>query len=123
MPTINRIKYINIGHPKAIFDNLELTLFNRNVQGKIRGASTYILADNGVGKTSLISLIFSVLRPFNYEFPRGEGNKKRELIDYIPDDGTSHVLIEWILDTKDEMNFLLTGMAVEKSNKNLNFTG
>lgn len=119
MPTINRIKYINIGHPNAIFDNLELTLFNRNVQGKIRGASTYILADNGVGKTSLISLVFSVIRPFNYEFPRGEGNKKRELIDYIPYDGTSHVLIEWILDTKDEMNFLLTGMAVERSNKNL----
>ncbi len=116
MPTVNRIKFVNIGHRNALFDDLTLSCYNKIQDGKTCGANSYILADNGVGKTSLIGLIFSVIRPFNYEFPRGEGNKKRELGDYIPKEGTSHVLIEWILDDKQasEIRLLLTGMAVEQ---------
>nr|MDO8112533.1 hypothetical protein [Candidatus Sigynarchaeota archaeon] len=111
MPTINRIVFKNIGHDKAIFTDLTINCRTSTLPG----ASTYVLAANGVGKTSLIGLIFKVLRPFSYEFPRGEGNKRRSFSEYIRK-GTGHVMIEWVLDDKDSRGntrYLLTGMVVE----------
>ncbi|MFX0102179.1 MAG: hypothetical protein ACFFCS_21615 [Candidatus Hodarchaeota archaeon] len=119
MPTMKRIILKNIGHPKALFEDLEINCRTMDIKGKKRGSDTYILAANGVGKTSLIGLVFSVIRPMAYEFPRGEGNQRRRFKDYVPSKGTCHVMIEWILDeTEDGIpKMLLTGMVAERRSR------
>ncbi|MHA1401761.1 MAG: hypothetical protein ACTSQE_15525, partial [Candidatus Heimdallarchaeaceae archaeon] len=112
MPKINRIRLKNIGHPRAFMKDLVL-----DFRG---GTSTAVFADNGVGKSSIISLILTVLRPSSYDFLRGESNERRKLDDYIPGDHPSHILIEWIFNSGKENEFLLTGMMLVKNpNKNI----
>ena len=116
MPTVSRLKFVNVGHHNAFFNDLIIDARRWN-------ANTFVLAANGVGKSSLIGLVFSLLRPYSYDFPYGEGQKKkRELSDYIPADSPSHVIIEWILDNQNTFNnlrYLVTGMVIERNAKNI----
>jgi hypothetical protein len=97
MPQVSRIRFSNIGHPKARMDELVLDLTDRDA---VPTNSTLWLR-NGGGKSSLMNLFFSVLLPGKRMFlgARSE-NKMRELEDYILRNDRALVAIEWVLDAE-----------------------
>ena len=97
MPRIVRIHFTGLGHQDARFPALTLDL--RDAQG--RAADSVIWAENGTGKSSLLSLFFSTYRPSQRLFlgKQAEG-KARELGDYVRDRDLGFVVTEW--DTTDD---------------------
>lgn len=97
MPRITRIHFAGLGHRDARFPSLTLDL--RDAQG--RAADTVIWAENGTGKSSLLSLYFSTYRPSQRLFLGKQAESKaRELGDYLRDRDLGFVITEW--DTTDD---------------------
>jgi hypothetical protein len=84
-------------HQDARFPALTLDL--RDAQGL--AADTIIWAENGTGKSSLLSLYFSTFRPSQRLFLGKQAESKvRELGDYLRDRDLGFVITEW--DTTDD---------------------
>ena len=97
MPRITRIHFAGLGHQDARFPALTLDL--RDAQGL--AADTIIWAENGTGKSSLLSLYFSTFRPSQRLFLGKQAESKvRELGDYLRDRDLGFVITEW--DTTDD---------------------
>ena len=86
----------NIGHAAAGFKSLTLDLTGgaSRVDGTVMSAVDVILwLRNGGGKSSLLSLFFSLFLPAKIDFI---GHKQdKSLADYVPDAKVSHVIAEW----------------------------
>ncbi|WP_371801689.1 hypothetical protein [Candidatus Lokiarchaeum ossiferum] len=115
MPTLYAVRYVNLRILNTVVDDFKLNFRAQKINRQFRGSDCVVLGKNGVGKTSLISLIFSVIRPLTREFLRGGDRKNRKLADYLPKNGTSHILLLWVADysINKEPQYFLTGMAIE----------
>jgi chromosome segregation ATPase len=97
MPRISRIHFAGLGHQDARFPSLTLDL--RDAEG--RASDSVIWAENGTGKSSLLSLYFSTYRPSQRLFLGKQAESKaRELGDYLRDRDLGFVVTEW--DTTDD---------------------
>ena len=107
MPRITRIHFAGLGHQDARFPSLTLDL--RDSAG--RAADSVIWAENGTGKSSLLSLFFSTYRPSQRLFlgKQAEG-KARELGDYLRERDLGFVITEWdATDDRAEASLLTDG--------------
>ena len=92
MPRITRIHFAGIGHHDARFPALKLDLRGANRLP----ADTVIWAENGVGKSSLLTLFFSTYQTNRRQFLGARGvAKARELEDYIQEHDLSFIVTEW----------------------------
>jgi DNA repair exonuclease SbcCD ATPase subunit len=107
-----RVHLRRVGHPDARFDPLELDL---TYDG--RPCDTVWWLENGGGKTSLLSLVFAVLRPAAREFLGA--NNQRSLTHYVGSGDVAHVALEWQLPADGtlpgvgEDHRLITGLTLE----------
>ena len=92
MPRITRIHFAGIGHHDARFPALKLDFRGANRLP----ADTVIWAENGVGKSSLLTLFFSTYQTNRRQFLGARGvAKARELEDYIQERDLSFIITEW----------------------------
>ena len=92
MPRITRLHFAGIGHRDARFPALTLDL--RGADGL--PADSVIWAENGVGKSSLLTLFFSNYQTNRRQFLGARGvAKARELEDYVQERDLSFILTEW----------------------------
>ena len=95
MPKLARLRLVGIGHPRARFDNL--TLDFRDDKG--RADDTVIWLRNGGGKSSLLNLFYSIVRPRQTDFLGGKGREEhRRLTNYVQADDNGVIVSEWELD-------------------------
>ncbi|WP_413812689.1 hypothetical protein [Streptomyces sp. OE57] len=96
MHRLRRLRLENIGHAAAGFKSLVLDLTGgvSHIDGTAMPAVDAILwLRNGGGKSSLLSLFFSLFLPAKIDFI---GRRKdKSLADYVPDQKVSHVIAEW----------------------------
>ena len=107
MPRITRIHFTGLGHKDARFPALTLDL--RDPAGN--AADSVIWAENGTGKSLLLSLFFSTYRP-NQRFFLGKLAESglRELGAYLRDRDLGFVVTEWDLtDDRAEASLLADG--------------
>jgi len=112
---ITRIRLASVGPEPARYDPLELDLRRPDQTGP---ADTVLFLPNTGGKTVLMRLLFSVLHPPIVERIGTEetAHHKKNLLGYVLDRDTAHVLIEWR--RVEEGRFadeevLVTGLAAE----------
>lgn len=109
MLQLRRIRLESVGHPNARFAPLQLRLTTDDG----RPTHTVLWLRNGGGKSSLLNLVFAVVRPNRREFlGSNEDGKDRRLADYVLAGDTSHVAIEWG-EPGARTPALVTGMALE----------
>src|SRR5438552_6905381 len=107
--SLAKIRLSGVGPMDARFDPLDINLIDH--AGR-RALDTVLWLVNGGGKTVLISLIFSVLRPdrmsqIGIEDQRPDGRPGRHRINhlgaYILPSQTAHVILEWRLTQGNEI--------------------
>jgi hypothetical protein len=109
MLQLRRVRLRSIGHPNARFAPLDLDLVGEDG----RPTHTVLWLRNGGGKSSLLNLLFAVVRPNRREFlGANDDGKDRRLGDYVLDGDTAHVCIEWGR-PGERSPALITGMALE----------
>lgn len=115
MPQIRRIRYVSLGHDKARMEDLILEMHDADG----RSTDTALWLDNGGGKSSMLSLFFSVLRPAKKDFLGARAEQKlRRLEDYIRPEDHSLVVAEWEMDEADLFGArqrLVTGVFIERA--------
>ncbi|MDA7980496.1 MAG: hypothetical protein MPJ50_17195, partial [Pirellulales bacterium] len=121
MPKLSRLRFVSIGHLNARFDDITLDL--RDDSG--HATDTVLWLRNGGGKSSLLNLFYSGIRPHQREF-LGSSQDKKELKEYVKQDDRSVVVYEWELDGKsgqlsfeDHIDTFLTGAFYEHRNGKL----
>lgn len=92
MPRLSRLRLVSVGHIQARFDDLILDFRN----GENRADSSVIWLRNGGGKSSILNLFFSLVRPKRREFLGGAGERRLE--DYVLENDRSIVIAEWELE-------------------------
>ncbi len=89
---LDRIMLRAVGHPDARFAPLDVDLTNDDPRSEIAVGTpvdTVLWMENGTGKTTLLSLALSVLRPRRSEFL----SKDRDLADYVRANDVAHVVL------------------------------
>lgn len=100
----------SVGYHKARFTPLRLDFSDHEGSP----ADTVVWLDNGGGKTSLSSLVFSTLRPSMREFIATVRDPSYRLTQYVLAGDTAHVVIEWeVADADGQPRRLITGQAME----------
>ena len=95
MPKLARMRLVSIGHPRARFDDLLLDFRDQQQ----RATDTVLWLRNGGGKSSLLNLFYSVVRPRQTDFLGGKGGEEhRRLADYVQPDDEAVVACEWELE-------------------------
>jgi len=98
-----------VGHRDARLAPLDLVLMGEDG----RPAHTVLWLRNGGGKSSILNLLFAVLRPDRREFLGiDESGRDRSLADYVAATDTAHVILEWGLPREREPSWV-TGMVLE----------
>jgi hypothetical protein len=110
MPQLTRIRFCHVGHNRARMDDLILDFRDRD-----GGALHSVLwLRNGGGKSTILNLVFGLLRPDRRElFGSKAEQKNRHLEDYIQTDVPGVVVAEWQLDSASP-DLYLTGVFYEK---------
>jgi hypothetical protein len=118
MPQLTRIRCCHVGHFRARMDDLILDF--RDPQG-FPIHSNVLWLRNGGGKSTILNLVFGLLRPDRRElFGNKAAQDNRNLEDYIHADVPGVVIAEWQLDRDPLGNALahpdryLTGVFYEK---------
>ncbi|WP_086796750.1 hypothetical protein [Streptomyces caniscabiei] len=96
MLQVRRIRLENIGHRAAGFKSLVLDLTGgpSSIDGRsLQPVDVILWLRNGGGKSSLLSLLFSLLLPAKTDFIGAA--KAKSLAEYVPDGQVSHVVAEW----------------------------
>ncbi|MFD2169724.1 hypothetical protein [Tumebacillus lipolyticus] len=102
MPSINRIRLVNIQYDKGGKQYAD-ELF------KLHGKNTLFNLANGGGKTLWLQLVTQAALP-------GAMYGSRRMVDLLAHERyTGHILVEWKLDSFGEREFLLTGFCFTKS--------
>ena len=109
IPKLLRVHFTNVGHAASRLDPLTI-LFCEQTSTGLAPVHATIWAENGVGKTSIRSLLFSVLQPDVHRVMKSAnaGGGKREFQGFFfkgPDHAV--ILTEWIF---DDINQRLPGM-------------
>jgi len=108
IPQLLRVHFANVGHPDARLSPLSLNFFRETEEGHLDPVDSVIWAENGVGKSSIRTLLFSLLHPSIHDVMKASGgpldNRKFELF-FGPKD-TSFVLTEWVLPDSDQPNLV-----------------
>jgi len=106
---LRRVRFASVGHRDARLAPLDLVLTGEDG----RPAHTVLWLRNGGGKSSILNLLFSVLRPDRREFLGiDESGRDRSLADYVAGTDTAHVILEWGLPREREPSWV-TGMVLE----------
>jgi len=92
-----RIHLEGVGHVEARFDPLDLDFRSGNGS---QAQATVLWLRNGGGKTSLLSLLFSLVQPRESDFlgrhsTRKSGGRAKSLEDYVLSSDVAHVVLEW----------------------------
>jgi hypothetical protein len=99
MPHLTRLRFVNIGYPKARMDDMTLELCD--VDRKAIDSTLWLR--NGGGKSSILSLFFSLLHPNRRSFLGAKPDQgERILEDYVLPDDRAVVIAEWKLDGEDQ---------------------
>lgn len=95
MARLMRLHFASIGHRDARLSPLTLDL---REHGRGTGTDTVLWLRNGGGKSSILNLFFSLMRPGARDFlgTAAEG-KTRRLADYVKDNDLAFVVSEWDL--------------------------
>lgn len=116
MQKISRIYLGNCGYRTAWYDGVTLNLVNPADDAP---TDTIINLENGGGKTTLLSLIFSTFEPHKSRFLKHIQNPNHHFVDYFNSDGTpGFVLVEWLIPGRTSSarpRRLVTGQAVSVS--------
>jgi hypothetical protein len=108
VPRLLGLRFESIGHPDARLGGVTLRFTGADGQP----CDSVIWLRNGGGKSSILNLVFSLLRPSQREFLGAEAEAKvRELRDYVLPDDVSTVCLAWQLDHTPAL--LLTGVSME----------
>lgn len=106
---LRRVRFASVGHRDARLAPLDLLLTGEDT----RPAHTVLWLRNGGGKSSILNLLFAVLRPDRREFLGiDESGRDRSLADYVAGTDTAHVVLEWGLPREREPSWV-TGMVLE----------
>lgn len=105
MPKINSFRIVNFS-----YDDGRKRIANELY--KLDGNNTLINLENGGGKSVIIHLLLNVVMP---KVDMGT----RKISDYFKDNSTTHLLIEWQLDTRDKSEKLLTGMCLKRNDTDI----
>lgn len=112
MPHLRALRLESIGHRDARFEGLTL----RFTDPAGAPCDSVLWLRNGGGKSSILNLLFSLLRPHQREFLGSEAEARvRELDDYLSPDDTGSVCLCWQLDQGGggAAPQLLTGVCME----------
>lgn len=102
MPRITRLRLVDIGHKDARMEDLSLPLERAG-----QPTDTIIWLRNGGGKSSILNLFYSVVRPNLRDFLGAKADQgKRHLSDYVLADDHGLVGIEWVLDDAAQTRYL-----------------
>jgi hypothetical protein len=114
MPQLRRLRFVNLGHGKSRMEDMTLEMYG--VDGL--ATDTAVWLENGGGKSAMLALFFSVLRPAQREFLGAKSEQKlRQLEDYIGANDHGLVVAEWQLDDRDLLGFprrVVTGVFMER---------
>src|SRR5579863_9534610 len=95
MPRLCRMRLVSVGHAHARFG--DVTLDFRDGEG--RATDSTIWLRNGGGKSTIVSLLFALVRVHQQDFLGGKADaKRRRLTDYVLARDHSVVAAEWELD-------------------------
>lgn len=122
MPHLSRLRLMSVGHGNARFE--DLTLDFRDIEGRATDSTLWLR--NAGGKTSLLNLFFSGIRPGRRQFLGKRGDSKRELEEYVQQNDRAVVAYEWELDgdgglfhADGHVDRLVTGAFYERRNGEL----
>ena len=103
MPKLARTRFVSVGHPNARFTDMVLDFRDAGADA----VDSTIWLRNGGGKSSILNLFFSMIRPDRREFLGGRAEARRRRIeDYVQKEDHSVVAAEWQLDTPaDQLGF------------------
>ena len=102
MPTINRIRIVNIFYDGRIIKD--------NIFDYYGGRNALMNLNNGGGKTVMIETIFQPIIP-------GMDIDGWKITDYLTgDQKPSYVMIEWMLDGTKKPSYFMTGICLSKTN-------
>lgn len=103
MPKLARMRFVSVGHPNARFTDMVLDFRDAEADA----VDSTIWLRNGGGKSSILNLFFSMIRPDRREFLGGRAEARRRRIeDYVQKEDHSVVAAEWQLDTPaDQLGF------------------
>lgn len=116
MPRLVRLRFVSLGHANARFDDLVLDL--RDAAGRATDSTLWLR--NGGGKSSILNLVFGLIRPGRRDFLGGKAEaRKRRIEDYVGANDHGVVAAEWELDAGDGLSLddepqrYLTGVFLE----------
>ena len=113
MQQISRIYLGNCGYETAWYDGITLDLRDQDFHAP---TDTVLNLENGGGKTSLLSLIFSCFETSQDRFLKHIQSRNNHFSQYFANDGTlGLIMVEWLMPPKKsgEGNYrLITGQAV-----------
>lgn len=113
MQQISRIYLGNCGYETAWYDGVTLDLRDLDLRAP---TDTVLNLENGGGKTSLLSLIFSCFETSQDRFLKHIQSRNNHFSQYFANDGTlGLIMVEWLMPPKKsgEGNYrLITGQAV-----------
>lgn len=99
MPKLAKLRFVSVGHPYARFTDMVLDFRDAGAYA----VDSTIWLRNGGGKSSILNLFFSMVRPDRREFLGGRAEARRRRIeDYIQREDHSVVAAEWQLDTSGD---------------------
>ncbi len=122
IPHLLRVHFYNTGHPDARLSPLTLDFQREDELGRPDALDSVIWAENGVGKSSIRALLFSLLHPNIHDVMRSSSgpldNRRYELF-FGPKD-SAFVVTEWLLPPKQQHN--LKGFPEEPHTLIIGFT-
>ena len=94
MPHLSRVRFVSVGHPQARMEDLLLDL--RGADGAPTDSTVWLR--NGGGKSSILNLLFAIVRPSRREFLGGKADsRQRKLDDYVLPGDRAVTVAEWHL--------------------------
>lgn len=118
MLKLEKLRFINVGHPDCRMDDLTISALDDQGQP----VDTVLWLRNGGGKTVLLGLFFAHLMPDARHFLQGR-KENAKFIDHIQEGDTSYVVASWVGEPRtldlgegfgDGRPRLVTGRVVER---------
>ncbi|CAM2068839.1 hypothetical protein SCOR_25960 [Sulfidibacter corallicola] len=123
IPHLLRVHFANVGHPDARLSPLTLDFQRNNDMDLPEPLDSIIWAENGVGKSSIRTLLFSLLHPSIHDVMKSANgpmdNRKFEL--YFGAKDTGYVVSEWSMPPAQQQS--LAGFEEEAPTLVLGFVG